>query len=618
MTAPVPSKAHVSGIASAPGDLPLSMLQERSRRRSTQFRHDNQLAPSDPRPGQPVTVTATSGAAVTLMHAEIWYTTDGSLPDATSPRVPLALADVEWNVDTGYINHWQGTLPPQPAGVVVRYKIAGYASTNSTTPSYFACDGSGFWYQYGEAGLTTFAYRVEEDPVLLPTWMEDAVIYQIFLDRFHPGTADGVFPAGRGPLDKHGGTLRGVLAALPYLADLGVNCLWLSPLGPSESYHRYDQTDFFAVDPDLGTLDDMRALVQAAHDRGMRLILDFVPSHGSWKMPQFIAAQQDADAPSRGWFIFDEWPHKYRSFLGVVPTLVTFNGDDEGLRRFLIDSALFWLCEVGFDGLRLDHSIGHGSDFWVAFSRAIAAAKPDAAIFGEATDTPQMLRNSRGQLQGILDFPFAQIARLGFGRGEWTVAEVAGALDAYTRFMQAGPGRVTFIDNHDMNRFLFVAGGDVRRLKLGVLCLFTLPCPPALYYGTEIGLSQPQDKDAGGYGGDHVIRGDMPWDPSAWNRDLLDFHKALIALRRRHTALRTGAWQLSFVDPTRALFAYELSAEGRTLQVVFNLGESTQEITLDTAWQHRVLLTTNSNDGTGAMSSLRLSGLSGAVIEIEK
>ena len=245
------------------------------------------------------------------------------------------------------------------------------------------------------------------------------------------------------------------------------------------------------------------------------------------------------------------------------------------------------------------------------------AAKPDAAIFGEATDTPQMLRNYRGQLQGILDFPFAQIARLGFGRGEWTVAEVAGALDAYTRFMQTGPGRVTFIDNHDMNRFLFVAGGDVRRLQLGVLCLFTLPHPPSLYYGTEIGLSQTQDKDDGGYGGDHVIRGDMPWDRAAWNLDLLDFHKALIALRRQHAALRTGSWQLSFVDPTHALFAYELSAEGRTLQVVFNLGETTQEIALDAARQHRILLATNQNDSAGAVSALRLSGLSGAIVEIE-
>ncbi|MBI1297284.1 DUF3459 domain-containing protein [bacterium] len=618
MTAPIQSNDHVSGIASAPGDLPLSMLQERSRRRSTQFRHDNQLAPSDPRPGQAVTVTATSGAAVTLMRAEIWYTTDGSLPDAASPRTPLALADVEWNVDTGYINHWQGTLPPQPAGVVVRYKIAGYATADSAAPNRFACDGSGFWYQHAEDGLTTFAYRVEEAPVLLPTWMDDAVIYQIVLDRFHPGTADGAFPPGRGPLEKHGGTLRGVLAALPYLAELGVNCLWLSPLGPSESYHRYDQIDFFGIDPDLGTFEEMRALVQAAHDRGMRLILDFVPSHGSWKMPQFIAAQQDADAPSRNWFVFDEWPHKYRSFLGVVPSLVSFNGNDEGLRRFLVDSALFWLCEVGFDGLRLDHSIGHGSDFWVAFSSAISAVKPDAAIFGEATDTPQMLRNYRGQLQGILDFPFAQIARLGFGRGEWTVAEVAGALDAYTRFMQAGPGRVTFIDNHDMNRFLFVAGGDVRRLKLGVLCLFTLPHPPSLYYGTEIGLSQRQDKDAGGYGGDHEIRGDMPWDPSAWNLDLLNFHKALISLRQEQAALRTGSWQLSFVDPARALFAYELSAEGRTLQVLFNLGETTQEITFNTTRQCRILLATNLNDRAEAVSSLCLSGLSGVIVAVEQ
>ncbi|MEZ4634627.1 MAG: alpha-amylase family glycosyl hydrolase [Caldilineaceae bacterium] len=612
MTTSVPAKDHVSGIASAPGDLPLSMLQDRSRSRATQFRHDNQLDPSDPRPGQPVTVTATSGAVIPLLRAEIWYTVDGSLPDASSARVPMALTDVEWNVDTRYLNHWQGTLPPQLAGTVVRYRIAGFTTTDAAIPTHFACDGSGFWYQYGEAGLTVFAYRVAEKPLLFPAWMDDAVIYHIILDRFHSGAADGDFPAGRGPQEKHGGTLRGVMVALPYLQDLGVNCLWLSPLGPSESYHRYDQRDFFAVDPDLGTLDDVRALVQAAHARGMRLILDFVPSHGSWEMPQFVAAQTDVNAPTRSWFVFDEWPHKYRSFLGVVPSLISFNGNDEGLRRFLAESACFWLCDVGFDGLRLDHSIGHGSDFWVAFSRAVEAAKPDAVLFGEATDTPQMLRNYRGQLQGILDFPFAQIVRMGFGSGDWGVAEVGGALAAYQRFMQSGPGRVTFIDNHDMNRFLFVARGDVRRLKLAALCLFTMPHPPALYYGTEIGLSQQQDKDAGGYGGDHEIRRDMPWDPAVWHHDLLGFHKTLIALRRQHKALRTGRWQLSFVDAVRQIFAYEINEDGQALQVIFNLSEDTQEISVG---EQRILCSTTEDAALGAGTVLRLAALSGAVLE---
>lgn len=614
MPDPTQSSNHVSGIASAPGDLPLSMLRERDQSRSLQFRHDNLIEPMAPRPNQPVTITATSGAAMLIQRAEVWYTTDGRLPDATSCKASMVLADVTWAVEMGYINHWQATLPPQPTGTTVRYRIAGYTSAGAQ-PSCFAHDGSGFWFRYGAAGVTTFAYRVQDRPFALPAWMDDAVIYHIVLDRFRNDSPDGVFAPGLGPQDQHGGTLRGVLNALPYLSELGVNCLWLSPLGPSDSYHRYDQRDFFAVDPKLGTLDDVRALVAAAQARGMRLILDYVPSHASYLMPEFVAAQQDAAAPSASWFVFDEWPHKYRSFLGMVPSLVSFNGNDEGLRRYLIDSARFWLCEMGFDGLRLDHAVGHGTDFWVAFSTALEEAKPDVAIFGEVTETPDVLRRYAGRLQGVLDFPLAQILRMSFGRGDWDVTELGGALAAYTQFMQNGPGRVAFIDNHDMDRFLFVAGNDVRRLKLAALCLFTLPVPPTLYYGTEIGLTQLQDKDAGGYGGDHVIRGDMPWNPAQWNTELLAFFTDLIGLRHQQPALRTGHWQSLLPDPAQQVYGYTLEQDGTHLLVLFNLGETRQQVPLAAGQTCSLLFSTQTSVSVSA-DGVSLDGLAGVVLSM--
>lgn len=578
---------HSSGIASAPGDLPMPAVRQRDALRASQFRHDNQRDPATPQSDQPAVIRATSGAAMEITRAEIWFTSNGSRPDETAMRLPMTLATVDWTAATSYLNVWEATLPAQPSGTIVRYKIAGYCGDERV----FAHDGSGFWFMHGAAGITTFAYRVQDAPDRLPTWMQDAITYHIFLDRFR--TNDGGFSADNPPTEKHGGTLRGVIDALPYLSELGVNCLWISPVGPSPSYHRYDQTDYFAVDPVLGTLDDLRELVTLAHGRGMRLILDFVPSHCSWKLPQFVAAQADLGADSADWFIFDEWPDSYRNFLGVVPFLVSFNSESDGLHQFLIESARFWLCEVGFDGLRLDHAIGHGSDFWVAFSSALQEAKPDVALFGEVTDTPDNLRRFDGQLQGILDFPLAQILRMGFGRGEWDAATTAGALAAYTRFMQGSVGRVTFLDNHDMNRFLFVAGDDKRRLRLAALALFTLPLPPVLYYGTEIGLSQPQDKDAGGFGGDHVLRPDMVWDEAAWDTDLLAYFKQLIALRRENAVLRRGTWELDFVDGD--VFGYRVISSEITLRVILNLGETAYPLASDQpplfstgTWQNRI------------------------------
>ena len=581
----------VSDIASAPGDLPFPALEDRHGRKATQFRHDNTINPTAPTPEQAVTVTATSGATMLISRAEIWYTTDGSWPDADSERIPMTVVDVTWTPRTRYIKQWQGVIPDQPEGTVVRYKIAGYlASANlapssdgasANTPDCFAHDGSGFWFYIGDKGITTFAYRVRQEPVSLPDWMADAIIYHIFLDRFHPGTADGAFPANDDPNVKHGGTLKGIIQSLPYLSDLGFNCLWLSPIGPADTYHRYDQKDFFGIDPDLGSEADIRALIDTAHERGIRLILDFVPSHTSWKMPEFLAAQQDKNAPSFDWFVFEEWPDNYRNFLNRVPMLPSFDTESDSARRYLIDSSLFWLCDIGFDGLRLDHSIGHGMDFWVQYSNELEAAKPDAALFGEATDTPENLRSYHGRLQGFLDFPLAQTLRLTFGRGYWGVKELAGMLDAYQQFMQGGPGRVAFFDNHDMNRLLFEAGNDTRRLKLATLCLFTLPFAPIIYYGTEIGMSQVTDKNAGGFGGDHVIREDMIWDSAEWNNDLLSFFKRIVALRHQNSVLRRGEWQPRFVDVGKQVYGYQMKDDSAEFVVLFNLSDAVQKITLD-------------------------------------
>ena len=199
-----------SGIASAPGDLPIAALMERHALKATQFRHDNTLSPSAPKPGQPVSVTATSGVVLGIERAEIWYTTDGPWPDEGSRRVPMTLADVEWTAGTRYLNHWQATLQPQPRGTVVRYKIVGYTASADGAPDLFAHDGSGLWFRYGEAGLTTFAYQVRALPSNLPDWMADAVVYHIFLDRFRNDAPDGHFPQGLDPQARHGGTLRGV------------------------------------------------------------------------------------------------------------------------------------------------------------------------------------------------------------------------------------------------------------------------------------------------------------------------------------------------------------------------------------------------------------------------
>jgi glycosidase len=192
-------------------------------------------------------------------------------------------------------------------------------------------------------------------------------------------------------------------------------------------------------------------------------------------------------------------------------------------------------------------------------------------------------------------------------------------LEAYQRFMHDGPGRVSFFDNHDMNRFLFEAGNDTRRLKLAALCLLTLPLAPVIYYGTEIGMSQLIDKNDGGFGGDHVIREDMIWDTAEWDADLLTFFKESIALRHQNATLRRGEWRPYFVDVEKQVYGYLIRDKTAEMVVLFNLSDSAQEISLSGVNGIERLLSVNGEvSAVSSASGVKLAfpALGGVVLQV--
>jgi len=612
----------------APGDLPVSYINMRVALQREQFRHDNTIVPLAPEPDLPVEVWATSGEALRVLRAAVYYTVDGSLPCLSSPSEPMNVTGVAWDTRAGYLTRWRAILPAQPAGTIVRYRIAGRPGNRRIPPpgdvdDVWAHDGLGLWFCVpGPLGITTFAYTVEPADSCMPEWARDAIIYQIFLDRFHPGTPDGAFDSNLGPWVKHGGTLRGVTQALPYLEALGVTCLWLSPFCPSPSYHRYDATDYYTIDPVLGTEQDLRALTAAAHARGLRVMMDFVPSHCSSKHPAFVAAQRDPHAPTTSWFTFEHWPDRYRSFLNMVPDLPSFNADDPGARAYLLGSAAHWLQTCGIDAYRIDHAIGLSMDFWAAFRAGTRALTPDVFSVGEATDTPDSLRHYHHRLDAVLDFPLARALRRTFALGDWDFGLFDGFLHGYRLYMASGPGTVGFLDNHDMDRFLFLAGGDTRRLKLAALCLFTLEPPPALYYGTEIGLSHRLDIANPASNGDAEARRDMPWCEQEWDHDLLRFFRAVIRLRRDQWALRRGTWETMLLDAANATYVYARrgnAAQGaRDLYVSFNMSEHACTAALPglAGRPVEILLRTEDDPESAAFdgSALSLAPMAGAVL----
>ena len=453
------------------------------------------------------------------------------------------------------------------------------------------------------------SYAVHVDEERVPDWLRDAVIYQVFIDRFAK-TGDQQLARPATPGGFYGGTLRGVTDHLDHIDGLGATCIWLSPLFPSPSHHGYDATDYRSVEPRLGTEEDLRDLLAAAHDRGIRVILDLAVNHVSSDHPAFRRAVADRESPEAGWFTFTHWPDQYLSFFGVRDH-PQIDSDDAGAREYMIESARHWL-DLGVDGFRCDYANGPSHAFWSQFRAATRLANADSITLGEVVETPALQRTYRGRLDGCLDFVLLQALRRFFAFGDLTAGELDAFLRRHLEFFAGDFVLPSFLDNHDMNRFLWVVGGDVRRLKLAALCQFTLPHPPIIYYGTEVGVSQRRDvRYADGSGHPEESRLPMSWGADQ-DRDLLAFYRDLVGLRRERIRVWRGARQtLVLQDP--GFYAYRCADGADEAVVVLNNGLRAQRFTPDPSSPWRVALATDPGiklDGTG----LTLAPLTGAVL----
>jgi len=592
----------------ATDDLRLAQL----RASSAGVAHVYQTEPADPQPGEPVTVRVSLGPDVRADRVTCYYTSDGSEPAghlglaSSGAALELGRAGVEWDTLLwAYRELWAGDIPAHPAGRLVRYRIEAWSSqtgdsrwaseiagvvggerppqTSDADARLFDLGGPPLWPIRRAGG---YAYHVDRERV--PDWLREAVIYQVFIDRFATaGGAPFAQPAALGGF--YGGSLRGVLEQIDYIAGLGVSCLWLSPLFPSPSHHGYDATDYRSVEPRLGGAADLRALIGAAHERGIRVILDFVVNHISWEHPAFRSAVSRPDSPEADWFTFTRWPDQYLSFFGVQDH-PQINSDSPGARDYMIGSALHWL-EQGADGFRLDYANGPSHAFWSAFRAATRAAAPESATLGEVVETPALQRSYQGRMDGCLDFVLLQALRQFFAFDTLSASAFDMFLRRHLAFFPDDFVLPSFLDNHDMNRFLWVVRGDQRRLRLAALCQFTLPHPPIVYYGTEVGLSQRRDvRYADGSGHPEEARLPMLWGDQQ-DGALLAFYRRLAALRRAHP----GLWQaeratLALNDAT-GLYVWACGPEARAI-VALNNGPASQPFAPPAGAPYQIALAT--------------------------
>lgn len=437
-----------------------------------------------------------------------------------------------------------------------------------------------------------FELKPRLDPVgRFAGFTPDDVIYLLMPDRFANGDVVNDAPAGSTPADRndrygyHGGDLQGVIDRLPYLADLGVTAIWLNPVydnsDDSRDYHGYGATDFYDVDEHLGTVEQFRALVDAAHAAGIKVIQDQVANHCGPDHPWLpvtpnpswfngteashlnnvydIASVTDQNAdPARRRATLEGW------FANFLPDM---NQNDPDVARYLIQNSLWWIETTGLDGIRQDTFPYVPRTYWADWMDAIKAEHPDFTVVGEVFDgDPRRVAFFQGgaerydgvdsKLDTVFDFPlhFAIVDAFAHGGSLQSLRSIQSSDSQYVR-----PGvLVPFLGNHDLPRITSEAVFDLKRVRLAVTFLLTARGTPQLYYGDEIGMAGGGDPD-----NRRDFPGGFPGDPAnAFTREgrtkrqngVWDHVKLVLGVRRAHAALRGPS--TSFLTVTDTLLAY--------------------------------------------------------------
>jgi len=455
-----------------------------------------------------------------------------------------------------------------------------------------------------------------------PDWWESTVWYEIFVRSFYDSDGDGI------------GDIQGVIEKLDYLNDgdptttddLGITGIWLMPIMEAASYHGYDTVDYRAVEQDYGTREDFLELMDAAHERGIRVIVDLVLNHTSDDHPWFEAAEQ-GDEEFLNWYVWEEenpgytgpwgataWYRNnenglwyYAPFWSRMPDL---NHENPAVTAEIYDIGRYWIEEMGADGFRLDairyllEPEVEGRDVPILsdapenraylrdFTDYIHSVDPDAYLVGEVLQ-PSTAVLSRytddDAIDAIFEFVIAEdiISTALLGNKRSIERHVETALEEYE------PGEfATLTTNHDMDRLLTVLQGNVDQNRVAANLLLTLPGSPFIYYGEEIGMMggkpdefirRPMQWDATPVTGGFTTG--TPWQPLDENfaertvlgqtdnpDSLLSHYRSLIHLRNNHPALQYGETIL-VESSLGAVWGYLRYTEEEALLVVLNLND---------------------------------------------
>jgi len=432
-------------------------------------------------------------------------------------------------------------------------------------------------------------------------------VYQIFVGSFYDSDGDGI------------GDLRGITMKLDYIGEiLGADAIWLTPINPSPTYHKYDVTDYTAIDPDFGTLQDFKDLIEAANERGIAVIKDLVVNHTSTEHPWFqnaleeIQYQKDFHYFNYYNFTHIRQPSHYPAGGGFYYEAVFWSGmpdlnwDNADVRREFEEIVKFWL-DLGVAGFRLDaakhiYENDHAANiaFWTWFAEMCRAVDPNVYLVAEVWDTDSvMVPYYLSGLESLMNFTFAGangIITNSINRQNGNdLAFNIERYDTIIRRHNENAINAVFISNHDMDRSAEYFGGDEEKMKLAVAIQLLIPGNSFIYYGEEIGMT--------GRGRDENKRAPMVWsltdqtgqtnppqnatyvpvmsegvaEQLAREDSLLNYYRAILEIKNRHPAIARGIpTRLPTTPINRFIGAYMVTHGETSLIIVHNLSPQPQ------------------------------------------
>ena len=419
----------------------------------------------------------------------------------------------------------------------------------------------------------------EEEMFEVPEWAANKVVYQIFPSRYaasQPVDKELWYKAPITFTDNLHGDLRGIIDHLDYIRDLGIDVIYMTPIFKSDSSHKYDTIDYYQIDPSFGTAEDLRELVQKAHQYGMKVVLDAVFNHTGRDFFAFKDILENKEKSKYlDWYFIDKFPldnesgqapnFKCFGYYGGMPKLNLKNPEVE---KYVTDVACYWLKECDIDGWRMDVGDEISHYFWKHFRRAVKAVKKDALIIGE------IWHYAGDFLEGdewdtVMNYPFylnlidlLADEKIGVSRFIQNLGYMKGRLNK-----KCYPLMWNLIDSHDTARFLHLCNNKQKQ-HLAAAFQLLMPGMPMIYYGDELAMPGANDPDC---------RRGMYWDEEYRDNEMLEWYKRLIQVRRTHACIAEGELAETITRDEDGTIVLIRKNTEETIALIFNCSNDTKE-----------------------------------------